>query len=378
MSHRFRVVYRIQGTGEVAEARAEGLALEQTVELPEDLVPAGFIREEIVGRVEDMRRVWDGLGPQLNPKTWDVTVSYHLDSAAGELTQLLNVVFGNSSLKAGIRVQHIETEDDIWPFLPGPRFGVAGLRERCGVAEKPLLCTALKPMGLPPEGIARLAYGFALGGIDIIKDDHGLSDQPFCPFEARLEACTAAVTRANRESGGNALYAPNVTAPADQLQRRARLAKEAGAGALLYAPGLGGFDGLRLLAEDASIDLPILSHPALLGGFVAHPASGIAHGALFGELQRMAGADASIFPNYGGRFGFSREECGEIADGCRRPLNGLKPILPSPGGGMTLERLPDMLDLHGEDVLLLIGGDLYRHSDDLAANARRFLAMLGR
>jgi ribulose-bisphosphate carboxylase large chain len=45
---------------------------------------------------------------------------------------------------------------------------------------------------------------------------------------------------------------------------------------------------------------------------------------------------------------------------------------------MTLTRLPEMLELYGNDVLLLVGGDLYRRSDDLAENARRFLGVLGR
>jgi ribulose-bisphosphate carboxylase large chain len=31
-----------------------------------------------------------------------------------------------------------------------------------------------------------MAHACALGGIDIIKDDHGLSDQPFCRYEERV------------------------------------------------------------------------------------------------------------------------------------------------------------------------------------------------
>ena len=42
-------------------------------------------------------------------------------------------------------------------------------------------------MGLPAHALADLAYQFALGGIDIIKDDHGLADQSFAPFKERVE-----------------------------------------------------------------------------------------------------------------------------------------------------------------------------------------------
>ena len=38
--------------------------------------------------------------------------------------------------------------------------------------------------GLAPEALARLAHRLALGGVDLIKDDHGIADQAFSPFSA--------------------------------------------------------------------------------------------------------------------------------------------------------------------------------------------------
>ena len=367
---RFVVTYRIQGGRDFVRQQAEAICLEQTVELPDQLTPDGFIREEILGRIEAIE--------EAGPGRFDVRISYADACAAGELTQFLNVVFGNTSLKPGIRVQGIALSPGILGLFPGPRFGIKGVRKRVGQPNKPLLCTALKPMGYSPREIAKLAHGFAMGGVDIIKDDHGLSDQPFCRFEERVRACVAAVAEANARSGHGSLYAPNITAPFPRLLERARFAVEQGAGALLIAPGLTGFDAMRHLAADPSIHLPILAHPALLGSAVTGMGNGFSHGVLFGLLQRLAGADVSIFPNYGGRFGFSRPECAEIAAACTGPLGELAPIFPSPGGGMTLDRVPDMLDLYGEDVLFLIGGGLYGHSPDLAANVRYFLGMVGR
>ena len=40
----------------------------------------------------------------------------------------------------------------------------------------------IKPLGLPAPALADICYRFASGGIDIIKDDHSLSDQPVAPF----------------------------------------------------------------------------------------------------------------------------------------------------------------------------------------------------
>src|SRR5690606_38384383 len=53
LSDRFRVTYHLS-TGDAAEARgrAEAIALEQTVEIPRDVVPAGFVEDVILGQVE--------------------------------------------------------------------------------------------------------------------------------------------------------------------------------------------------------------------------------------------------------------------------------------------------------------------------------------
>src|SRR5690606_41683670 len=108
--------------------------------------------------------------------------------------------------------------------------GREGLRALVGAPDRPLLGTALKPMGFPADKLAELAYQFALGGLDIVKDDHSLANQPTAPFDRRLEACAAAVRRANEETGGATLYVPNITGPADQVLKPALLAQELGAG----------------------------------------------------------------------------------------------------------------------------------------------------
>lgn len=365
---RFRVVYHLTGSEEDALDTAKGIALEQTVEFPDDLVPTGPIRESIVGQIETFAAL-DGGG-------YEVTISYAIESAGDDLPQLFNVIFGNSSIKPGIRVESLDLPASLLAKFKGPRFGQQGIRDLLGVPERPLLCTALKPMGLSPEQLAHIAYQCALGGIDIIKDDHGLADQPFCRYEERVERCAEAVARANQETGQHAIYMPNVTAPADQLLDRALFAKQAGAGGLLIAPGLTGMDGMRMLVDDDRVALPLMSHPAFQGSFVVSPQSGISHYALYGQMMRLAGADASVYPNYGGRFSFSREECQSIVAGCTVAMGHLKPIFPTPGGGMSLDRIPDMQQVYGRAVIYLIGGGLHRGSSDLVENSRMFNRMV--
>jgi len=366
---RFLAEYTIAAADEgQARARAQDLCLEQTVEFPEDLLPPGPIREHVVGRLESLAAG--------EPGRFRARVSFAAETAAGDLVQLLNVLFGNISLKPGIRLETFTLGDALLARFPGPRLGRRGLRDQVGVPTRPLICTALKPMGLDARALAEQAYQFALGGIDLVKDDHGLTDQAFAPFAERVKRCADAVASANARSGGRSRYVVNVTGPADQLLVRAHLARRAGAGGLLIAPALTGLDAVRMLAADDGVALPVIAHPAFGGAFTASPASGISHGALFGTLARLAGADATIFPNHGGRFAFTREECLSIAAATAEPLGALAPIFPAPGGGMTTDRAADMREVYGRDFVLLIGGGLHRRGPDLADNARHFVELL--
>jgi ribulose-bisphosphate carboxylase large chain len=230
----------------------------------------------------------------------------------------------------------------------------------------------LKPLGLSAGELATLVHQIALGGVDIIKEDHGLTDQPFARFAERVARCAEAIRRANSRTGYQCLYVPNVTAPTDRLLDRAYEAKRLGAGGVMIAPGLAGWDTIRRLAVEEAFALPIFSHPAWLGTLVIDPDHGLTHQVVFGQLPRLAGADASIFVNYGGRFPFSQDDCRGIVFGATSSLGSYPAIFPVPAGGMTLDRLPDMHQFYGPQVIFLIAGGLYAHGPDLAENARQF------
>ena len=82
-----------------------------------------------------------------------------------------------------------------------------------------------------------------------------------------------------------------------------------------------------------------------------------------------------MFANHGGRFAYSTATCLNLARFAREDWPGIKPSIPVPAGGMTTERVPEMLDFYGRDTMLLIGGalmvDLERIADTTAAFQRR-------
>ncbi len=179
MAPRFTVSYYVRAADEAeARARALDIALEQTVEIPRDVVPKGYVEDEILGKLEALAQDPVGRPGYL------ATISYSEDDVGGDFLQFLNIVFGNSSIKPGLKVEGIGLSKGILALCHGPRHGIAGLRQKAGIGAQPLLMSAIKPVGLSTSELARRAHDFALGGMHFVKDDHGLVDQRTSPFAA--------------------------------------------------------------------------------------------------------------------------------------------------------------------------------------------------
>jgi ribulose-bisphosphate carboxylase large chain len=223
-----------------------------------------------------------------------------------------------------------------------------------------LTCSAIKPQGLPPAKLADIARRFADGGIDYIKDDHGLADQSYSPFADRVAAIAAALR------GAGARYVPSVTGDLDAMRKQLAIARDAGLDTVMVAPMVAGVSNLHRLVAD-NPDIAFLAHPSLAG------AARIAPPFHFGRLFRMLGADAVIFPNHGGRFGYSADTCRAIAQRALEPLAGLRPAIPVPAGGMSRDRVPEMLEFYGADIMLLIGGGLLEARERLTEETAAFV-----
>src|SRR5258705_10489534 len=119
-------------------------------------------------------------------------------------------------------------------------------------------------------------------------------------------------------------------------------------------------------------DLPLIARPAFAG------ASRVAPALLLGKLFRLFGVDATIFPNHGGRFSYSRETCLAIAGAARQPWAGVRPALPVPAGGMSVERVPEMVATYGNDTMLLIAAGVLPAREKLLAKSREFVESVSR
>ena len=359
---RFTVTYRITGSEKDVLGKAHSLCIEQTVEFPADQIECNIIRSDIIGRIADLRPAGDN--------SYRAVISYADEDAGLEFPQFLNVVFGNSSILPDIVVERVDLSEAQKKIFTGPRYGVWGLRERLNVHGRPFTFTALKPMGLSAESLAAEAYQCASGGIDLIKDDHGILNQAFSPFSERVKLVSSAVQKANAETGGHTAYIPNLSGGFRDMADRIKLCEEYGVGGVMFAPGLVGFDMLYYCSQHTA--LPVVGHPAFLGSYTDRGRGGFECGCIFGQLPRLAGADIMVFPNFGGRFSLSEEQCAGIRRMALEDLGPIQRMIPCPAGGMKVEKVGMMRKFYSDDVALLIGGSLFTSSPDLSANCRAF------
>jgi len=80
-----------------------------------------------------------------------------------------------------------------------------------------------------------------------------------------------------------------------------------------------------------------------------------------------------VFPNSGGRFGFTAGECSDLARALREPWGSLRSSWPAPAGGMQLNRIAGMAEEYGPDTILLIGGALQQQGTGLTEGIREFM-----
>jgi ribulose-bisphosphate carboxylase large chain len=284
---RFTVVYQISAGDESgAMERAMDICVEQTVEIPLDVVPE-HLKDTMVGQIVELVRIDDSY--------YRAAISYPLSGVGTDTVQFLNMLFGNISLKPGVKITGMDWSA-VAHLFSGPRFGIAGIRSLIGIPHRAMSCTSIKPIGLNAKELADVCYQFAVGGLDIFKDDHGLANQDSARFDERVTLCVDAILRAADKTGKKSLYFPNITADGEETVERYLKAAELGADGVLVMPQLTGITILQKLSK-LEPALPIMAHPAFAGPMVIHPDHGFTPAFYFGELWRALGADLLVYPN---------------------------------------------------------------------------------
>ncbi|MCC6740811.1 MAG: ribulose 1,5-bisphosphate carboxylase [Planctomycetia bacterium] len=315
---------------------------------------------------------FDGPGPW---RRCEIVLALPTVNFGPRLPNLLTVVLGEGTFYspgiACIRLTGLEFPDPFLAGFPGPRFGAAGLRDLLGIHGRPFFLGVVKPnVGLPPADFARLAEEAWKGGLDAAKDDEMMADTEWSPLAVRARHCGDARRRAEAATREKKLYVANITDEIDRLREHRDAAVDGGANALMLNAVPLGLPAVRYVRGFAGV--PLLSHFDMVAALSRAPHFGV-DSAVLTLLQRLAGFDMILFPGIGTRMRTTEEEVRANIEACRRPLRGIAPALPVPGGSSRPADLPATAALcGGTDFGMVPGRGVFNHPDGPAAGALSF------
>ncbi|MCD7036168.1 2,3-diketo-5-methylthiopentyl-1-phosphate enolase [Metabacillus sp. GX 13764] len=305
-----------------------------------------------------------------------IKIAYPSLNFSQDLPAILTTVFGKLSLDGKIKLLDLDFPPESIGNFKGAKFGIDGIRKQLGVYDRPLLMSIFK--GIIGRDIGYLEQQLRdqlLGGVDLVKDDEILFDNPETPFEQRILTGKKVIRQVYEETGIQKLYAVNLTGRTADLRDKARKAADLGASALLLNVFAYGLDVLQSLAEDESVQIPIMAHPAVSGAMTSSSYYGFSHSLLLGKLVRYAGADFSLFPSPYGSVALERHSALSIAEECtiQRPVARIFPV---PSAGIHPGLVPQLMHDFGNDSIINAGGGVHGHPNGAAGGADAFRAAI--
>ncbi|MBM3148923.1 MAG: ribulose 1,5-bisphosphate carboxylase [Chloroflexi bacterium] len=313
------------------------------------------------------------LPPNLQDRQWFVQIAYPEVNIGEQIPMLLTTVVGNISMGGDIKVLDIRLPKKYVNGFKGPKFGIEGVRKLLGVYNRPLLNNMIKPCtGYGLELGAELFRKAALGGCDIVKDDELIADASFNSALGRVKRYIEIEKQVYEETGEHTLYTVNITDNIPKVFKNAKKAVELGANAIMINYLAVGFPVMQALAEDKSINVPILAHMDVAGALYMSPYHGMSSHLVLGKLPRLAGADVVVIPAPYGKAPVIDYKFKNAARNLSFPLYNLKPTFPMASGGITPSMVPQVMADLGNDIVIGSGGGIHAHPQGPIAGGKAF------
>lgn len=337
------------------------------------------LRERYAARVEGIIECGVAEGPSLpgsglpkgvsNPvrRTAEVELSWPLENIGPSLPNLLAMVAGNLfELKpfSGLKLLDISLPGEFADRYAGPQFGVAGTRELCGVFDRPIIGTILKPsIGLAPEATAEQVRMLAEAGIDFIKDDELQSNGAHSPFEQRLDRVMTMLNRHADRTGKRVMYAVNMTGEIDEMLHRLDMVHRAKGICAMVSVNSIGLPAMTVIRRHAQV--AIHGHRNGWGMLGRSPALGMSFVA-FQKFWRLAGVDHLHVNGIDNKFCEDNASVIASARTCLTPMfapprPGCE-IMPVFSSGQSAKQAPPTYEAIGStDLIFACGGGIMAH-----------------
>jgi ribulose-bisphosphate carboxylase large chain len=317
----------------------------------------------------------------------DIRIAYPLELfEEGNIPQVLSSIAGNVfGMKA---LRNLKLNDASFPqgFLKsfkGPRFGIDGIRKILKIQNRPLLGTIVKPkLGLDTKDHAKVAYDAWYGGCDIVKDDENLTSQKFNPFEERIIKTLDMRDKAEYDAGQKKVYMPNITAPFDDMVKRAEFVKNYGGRYVMIDIVTCGFSALQSF-RNRNLGLVIHAHRAMHAAMTRKKTHGISM-LMIAKLARMGGVDQIHIGTVVGKMHGDAEEVENIEDEIdgisvkkdagehvlEQEWGNIKTTFPVCSGGLHPGHVPDLVKILGKNIIIQLGGGIHAHPHGTMAGAK--------
>lgn len=267
----------------------------------------------------------------------------------------------------GLKLVALEPGAALAASVPGPTVGLAGTREATGVHHRPLLGSIIKPsVGLTVQETADRVRAFGEAGLDFIKDDELLADQPHAPLAARAEAVARACNDLRAAAGREPMFALNISDDdVDGLLAGCDAVTQSGGRCVMVSLNQVGLAAVLALRRHTT--LPIHGHRNGWGFLARSEHWGLAYDA-YQALWRMAGVDHLHVNGFANKFWEPDASVAASMRACVRELGGVGPAMPvvSSGqwGGQAVVQYQTVPTI---DFMYLAGGGIQGHPDGLAA-----------
>jgi ribulose-bisphosphate carboxylase large chain len=301
-----------------------------------------------------------------------LTIDFPYDNVGPNIPTLLATVCGNLyelAEHSGCKLLDVDLPDAFAQRYPGPQFGIEGTRHLCGVNDRPIIGTIVKPsVGLSPEQTAQLVQDLGEAGIDFIKDDELMANPPHSPLKQRVQCVMERINRLADASGRKIMYAFNISDEIDAMRRHHDCVLDAGGTCVMVSINHVGFAGVSDLRRYSQ--LPIHGHRNGWGMYTRHPLLGIEFTA-YQKLWRTVGIDHLHVNGLQNKFWEEDESVVRSITAMQQPLFGgyhAMPVISSgQWGGQAIDTYRRTKTL---DLMYVAGGGIMAHPHGPAAGLR--------
>ncbi|MBN1539329.1 MAG: type III ribulose-bisphosphate carboxylase [Candidatus Thermoplasmatota archaeon] len=363
--------------------------------------PAGMSVKETAGRIasESSTGTWTTLSrmptrmKRLQATAFEIDgnllkVSYPLDLwERGNVCQLLSGIAGNIFGMKG--VENLRLIDAKLPgkyisSFKGPNYSMKGIRRKMKVQKRPLTGAVPKPkIGFSALEHAKVGYETWMGGFDFVKDDENLSSLPFNSFDRRVRLLARYRDRAEARTGDIKDAYVNITAEVEEMKRRADHLHENGFRFVMVDVVIVGYAGVQTIREHTrDLGMAIHAHRAMHAAFDRNPRHGMTM-QFVAKMMRLIGVNQIHSGTAVGKLVGDKEEVLAIADVLRERVTrerkgilleqdwgSIKTAFPVASGGLHPGLVPDVMDIYGNEMVLLVSGGIHGHPKGTRAGAR--------